>query len=65
MPFDELLRYADEYYSELDGSTQAYLSEDEVRYLTIRKGSLDADERLEFSSPDRSENEDADLHAAG
>ena len=48
--FDELLRYADEYYSELDGTNSPYLTEDEVRYLTIRKGSLDATERLEIES---------------
>lgn len=48
--FDHLLRYADEYYTDLEGNPQPYLSQDEVRYLTIRKGSLDESERQEIES---------------
>jgi hypothetical protein len=48
--FDELLRYADKYYYDLDGKQQPYLADDEVRYLSIRKGSLDDSERLEIES---------------
>lgn len=48
--FEELLRYADEYYEDLEGKAQAYLTDDEVRFLTIRKGSLDEQERLEIES---------------
>ena len=48
--FEELLRYADVYYQDMDGTQQPYLTPDEVRYLTIRKGSLDERERLEIES---------------
>lgn len=48
--FDELLRYAEKYYEDLDGKQQPYLADDEVRYLSIRKGSLDDTERLEIES---------------
>ena len=48
--FDELLQYADHYYQDLDDAQQAYLTSDEVRYLTIRKGSLDESERVEIES---------------
>jgi len=48
--FDHLLRYADEYYTDLEGNPQPYLSQDEVRYLTIRKGSLDESKRQEIES---------------
>ncbi len=48
--FDELLRYAESFYEDLNGSQQPYLSDDEVRYLSIRKGSLDEAERLEIES---------------
>jgi response regulator RpfG family c-di-GMP phosphodiesterase len=48
--FDELLQYADHYYQDLDDAQQAYLTNDEVRYLTIRKGSLDESERVEIES---------------
>jgi HD-GYP domain-containing protein (c-di-GMP phosphodiesterase class II) len=48
--FDELLHYADEYFHDLEGNAQPFLSPDEVRYLTIRKGSLDDAERLEIES---------------
>ncbi len=48
--FDELLRYADHYYQDLEDNEQPFLTSDEVRYLTIRKGSLDEAERLEIES---------------
>jgi HD-GYP domain-containing protein (c-di-GMP phosphodiesterase class II) len=48
--FDELIKFADKYYQDLEGRDQPYLSDDEVRFLTIRKGSLDASERLEIES---------------
>jgi HD-GYP domain-containing protein (c-di-GMP phosphodiesterase class II) len=48
--FGELLSFADEYYTDLEGQLQPYLTQDEVRYLTIRKGSLDERERLEIES---------------
>ncbi|MBI4421602.1 MAG: GAF domain-containing protein [Gemmatimonadetes bacterium] len=48
--FEELLRFADVFYQDLEGQTQPYLTPDEVRYLTIRKGSLDERERLEIES---------------
>src|SRR5262249_53665873 len=48
--FEELLRYADVFYQDLEGQRQPYLTSDEVRFLTIRKGSLDERERLEIES---------------
>jgi HD-GYP domain-containing protein (c-di-GMP phosphodiesterase class II) len=48
--FEELIAFADSYYQDLDGKEQSYLTDDEVRYLTIRKGSLDDAERLEIES---------------
>ncbi len=48
--FDELLRYAEKYYDDLEGKQQPYLAGDEVRYLSIRKGSLDDSERSEIES---------------
>jgi hypothetical protein len=48
--FEELLRFADEYYQDLEGQQQPLLTPDEVRFLTIRKGSLDERERLEIES---------------
>ncbi|MBI4503248.1 MAG: GAF domain-containing protein [Gemmatimonadetes bacterium] len=48
--FEELLRYADAYYHDLEGQKQPYLTADEVRFLSIRKGSLDERERLEIES---------------
>ncbi len=48
--FDALIRYAEKYYLDLDGKQQPYLSDDDVRYLSIRKGSLDETERLEIES---------------
>ena len=48
--FEELLRYAEAYYDDLEGGPQPYLTDDEVRFLTIRQGSLDEQERLEIES---------------
>lgn len=48
--FEELLRFADHTYEDLEGRQQQFLSDDEVRFLTIRKGSLDEQERLEIES---------------
>lgn len=48
--FENLLRYAEQYYEDLDGRKQPYLTGDEVRFLSIRKGSLDESERLEIES---------------
>jgi HD-GYP domain-containing protein (c-di-GMP phosphodiesterase class II) len=48
--FEELLALAERRYEDIDGAPQPYLSDDEVRYLTIRKGSLDEAERLEIES---------------
>ena len=48
--FEELLALAERRFTDIDGSAQPYLSDDEVRFLTIRKGSLDEAERLEIES---------------
>jgi HD-GYP domain-containing protein (c-di-GMP phosphodiesterase class II) len=48
--FEDLLRYADSFYQDLEGKMQPYLTDDEVRFLSIRKGSLDEGERLEIES---------------
>ena len=48
--FEELLHYAEEYYKDFEGNEQPYLTGDEIRFLTIRKGSLDEQERLEIES---------------
>jgi len=48
--FEHLLHYADTYYEDLEGKRQPYLTDDEVRFLSIRKGSLDESERLEIES---------------
>lgn len=48
--FEELLKFAEVFYNDLDGGEQPYLNDNEVRYLTIRKGSLDETERLEIES---------------
>jgi HD-GYP domain-containing protein (c-di-GMP phosphodiesterase class II) len=48
--FEELLTYANRFYVDLDGTEQPYLAEDEVRFLSIRKGSLDESERQEIES---------------
>ncbi len=48
--FEDLMALAKRNYDDLDGQRQPYLSEEEVRYLTIRKGSLDETERHEIES---------------
>jgi HD-GYP domain-containing protein (c-di-GMP phosphodiesterase class II) len=48
--FENLIRYAERYFEDLDGRKQPYLTGDEVRFLSIRKGSLDESERLEIES---------------
>ncbi|OLC04099.1 MAG: hypothetical protein AUH78_27125 [Gemmatimonadetes bacterium 13_1_40CM_4_69_8] len=48
--FEELLDLARRTYQDLAGAARPYLSDDEVRYLTIPKGSLDEAERLEIES---------------
>jgi hypothetical protein len=48
--FNELLEYAGHFYQDLEDNQQPFLTSDEVRYLTIRKGSLDETERLEIQS---------------
>jgi HD-GYP domain-containing protein (c-di-GMP phosphodiesterase class II) len=48
--FGELLRFAERTYEDLDGREQQFLTDDEMRFLTIRKGSLDEQERLEIES---------------
>src|SRR5213593_2666141 len=48
--FEELAVLAQRTYEDVGGRPQPYLSEDEVRYLTIPKGSLDDTERLEIES---------------
>ena len=48
--FEELMRYAQVFYQDLDGAERPFLTNDEVRFLSIRKGSLDESERLEIES---------------
>jgi len=48
--FEELQEWARKHYEDYEGKTQPFLSGDEVRFLTIRKGSLDEEERLEIES---------------
>jgi len=48
--FEQLVALAERRYRDLEDQEQAYLSDDEVRFLTIRKGSLDEAERLEIES---------------
>ena len=48
--FDELKAWSKRTYLAIDGSTEAFLSPDEMRFLTIRKGSLDDAERHEIES---------------
>src|SRR5438270_2714460 len=48
--FEELKAWAQRTYLAFDGATEAFLSPDEMRYLTIRKGSLDDAERHEIES---------------
>ena len=48
--FEELLALARCTYQDLSGESRPYLSDEEMRYLTIPKGSLDESERLEIES---------------
>jgi HD-GYP domain-containing protein (c-di-GMP phosphodiesterase class II) len=48
--FDEIIRLGEKTYEDFDGTRQPFLTGDEVRFLTIRKGSLDEQERLEIES---------------
>ncbi len=48
--FEGLQQCAERFYQDLDGKEQPYLTDDEVRFLSIRKGSLDEHERLEIES---------------
>jgi HD-GYP domain-containing protein (c-di-GMP phosphodiesterase class II) len=48
--FDELKAWSERTYLAIDGTTEPFLSPDEMRYLTIRKGSLDDAERHEIES---------------
>jgi HD-GYP domain-containing protein (c-di-GMP phosphodiesterase class II) len=48
--FDELQGWARRTYLGFDGQTEAFLTPDEMRYLMIKKGSLDDSERLEIES---------------
>jgi len=48
--FDELKAWSKRNYLAFDGATEPFLSPDEMRYLTIRKGSLDDAERHEIEN---------------
>lgn len=48
--FDALQELSRRTYRDLDGVDQPYLTDEELRYLTIRKGSLDEHERLQIES---------------
>ncbi len=48
--FEELLQLARRTYADANGHSRPYLSDEEMRYLTIAKGSLDEAERLEIES---------------
>lgn len=48
--FEELLQLARRTYDDASGQSRPYLTDDEMRYLTIPKGSLDDAERLEIES---------------
>jgi HD-GYP domain-containing protein (c-di-GMP phosphodiesterase class II) len=48
--FEELRAWSQRSYLAFDGATEPFLSPDEMRYLTIRKGSLDDAERHEIES---------------
>jgi HD-GYP domain-containing protein (c-di-GMP phosphodiesterase class II) len=48
--FEELSALARRTYEDVAGKTRSYLSDDEMRYLSIPKGSLDDTERLEIES---------------
>jgi len=48
--FAALHEFAERTYESLDATAMPWLNDDEVRYLSIRKGSLDDAERLEIES---------------
>lgn len=48
--FEKLTEIAARYYRDFDGSEKPLLMPDEVRLLSIRKGSLDENERLQIES---------------
>ncbi len=48
--FERLSEIAARYYQDFDGSEKPLLTPDEVRMLSIRKGSLDENERLQIES---------------
>ncbi len=48
--FEELTALARRTYEDLTGASRPFLTEDEMRYLTIPKGTLDEAERLEIES---------------
>jgi HD-GYP domain-containing protein (c-di-GMP phosphodiesterase class II) len=48
--FAALREFAERTYDTLDDTAMPWLNDDEVRYLSIRKGSLDEAERLEIES---------------
>ena len=48
--FDDLMEYARRTYQDMDGQERPYLTDNEISYLTIRKGSLDELERREIES---------------
>jgi HD-GYP domain-containing protein (c-di-GMP phosphodiesterase class II) len=48
--FDQLAVIANRCYKDLDGTRRPLLTSDEVRLLSIRKGSLDANERVQIEA---------------
>ena len=48
--FEALREFAERNYQAIDGTTLPYLTTDEVRYLSIRRGTLDEIERVEIES---------------
>jgi HD-GYP domain-containing protein (c-di-GMP phosphodiesterase class II) len=48
--FDQLLQIANLHYEDLEGRKRPVLTPDEVQMLSIRKGSLDEEERLQIES---------------
>lgn len=48
--FEQLVEVATKTYRDIDGQVRHFLTQDEVRILSIRKGSLDDRERLEVES---------------
>jgi HD-GYP domain-containing protein (c-di-GMP phosphodiesterase class II)/DNA-binding response OmpR family regulator len=48
--FEDLVAFRERQFSDIDAAPQPWLTDDEARFLTIRKGSLDEAERLEIES---------------